>query len=482
MVTIVMNSAGNTQGGFYRVEEHAIFCFPPGVRPHELGDDLLSEETKRPRGLWSTHIRSGGINDLPSKRPNLVYPIAIDPEANRIVKCGRSLDDLLTHGELTAKTRAELDDWTPDPSSQLDGYPVVWPYSQNGKLGTWRNEAETLLKLADEGYVRVRKNPAAPGANQWSISYITEGHRSKIASGEIAVLGRDVRDGSLLLGDVHRPVIPKTVWKRRLHDATNWGSPTLRALIGTNPFQYPKSPYAVRDTLDAVVGGQRDALVLDFFAGSGTTLHSVCMLNARDGGSRRCILVTNNEVGDAEADQLANRGLGPGDSEWDAEGIFRRVTQPRCAAAITGIRPDGQPVLGEYSDGTAMAEGFTENAAFYELAYEDADSIAVGEKFEAILPALWLAAGSEGDPSFLQADEHWFMSLSARFAVLLDEDYLRGFLTALEERADITHVWLVTDSEAAFARMRARVSGPREVGMLYRDYLRNFRINTDLSR
>jgi len=140
MVTIVNNSAGNTQGGFYRVEEYAIFCFPPGVRPNEIADDLLSDESKRPRGLWSTHIRSGGINDLPSKRPNLVYPVAIDEKSGRISKCGESLDARLEKGTLSVKRREDLDDWLPDPDEQLDGMPVLWPYSRNGKMGTWRNE------------------------------------------------------------------------------------------------------------------------------------------------------------------------------------------------------------------------------------------------------------------------------------------------------------------------------------------------------
>ena len=49
LVTIVNSSAGNTRGGFWRVEEYAIFCFPPGVRPNEIADDLLSDESKRPR-------------------------------------------------------------------------------------------------------------------------------------------------------------------------------------------------------------------------------------------------------------------------------------------------------------------------------------------------------------------------------------------------------------------------------------------------
>ena len=347
-------------------------------------------------------------------------------------------------------------------------------------MGTWRNEAVTLLDLASNGYIRVRENPSASGANNWSISYITEGHRAKIEEGEIPVLGRDARDGSLLLGDMRRPVIPKTVWKRRLHDARNWGTPILRALVGNGSFTYPKSPYAVLDALSTIVASRPDAVVLDFFAGSGTTLHSVCMLNARDGGRRRAILVTNNEVSEADEQRLLNRGVSPGDAEWEALSICRHVTWPRTVAAITGVRPSGVPIVGEYDDGTPMAEGFCENAAFFDLVYVDPDAIDVAGELDEILPALWLAAGCHGNPGDLEHDQAWLLSSSSRFAVLLDEDRFRAFRNELGKHPDITHVWLVTDSETAFARMRDELPGIPTVGRLYRDYLRNFRVTVDI--
>jgi adenine-specific DNA-methyltransferase len=48
------------------------------------------------------------------------------------------------------------------------------------------------------------------------------------------------------------------------------------------------------------VANKPNALVVDFFAGSGTTLHAVNLLNAEDGGNRRCVMVTNNEVSEEE--------------------------------------------------------------------------------------------------------------------------------------------------------------------------------------
>lgn len=56
----------------------------------------------------------------------------------------------------------------------------------------------------------------------------------------------------------------------------------------------------INHTLRFYVGSKKDALIVDFFSGSGTTLHAVNLLNTEDGGRRRCVMVTNNEVSEAE--------------------------------------------------------------------------------------------------------------------------------------------------------------------------------------
>ncbi len=74
-------------------------------------------------------------------------------------------------------------------------------------------------------------------------------------------------------------------------------------------FSFPKSLYAVCESLKPVCLHRKDALILDFFAGSGTTLHAVNLLNSADGGKRQCILVTNNEVSEAESKSLRDAGF-----------------------------------------------------------------------------------------------------------------------------------------------------------------------------
>ena len=76
------------------------------------------------------------------------------------------------------------------------------------------------------------------------------------------------------------------------------GNSELMALFGEVPFSNPKPLGLLQYLLNTIV--IKDVTVLDFFAGSGTTLHATMQLNAKDGGHRQCILVTNNENGICE--------------------------------------------------------------------------------------------------------------------------------------------------------------------------------------
>jgi adenine-specific DNA-methyltransferase len=222
------------------------------------------------------------------------------------------------------------------------------------------------------------------------------------------------------------------------------------------------------------------ALVLDFFGGSGTTAHAVFRLNRQDGGRRRSITVTNNEVSADEAESLRRKEFKPGDPEWEALGIFEYITRPRITAAVTGETTQGRAIEGDYkfTDEFPMADGFEENVEFFRLDYLDPDEIDLGNQFDAILSSLWLAAGGVGDREERASRKVFSIPKGSTYGVLFRESGFRKFKDELRERPDITHVWLITDSENAFAEMRSALPANLAVSMLYRDYLRNFRINT----
>lgn len=100
------------------------------------------------------------------------------------------------------------------------------------------------------------------------------------------------------------------------------GRKNLEDILGPGKFDNPK-PVKLIKTL-VKIASKKDSVVLDFFAGSGTTGQAVLELNKEDGGHRRFILCTNNE-----------------------NNICLDVTYPRLKTVITGKRQDGT----KYSDG-----------------------------------------------------------------------------------------------------------------------------------
>lgn len=267
----------------------------------------------------------------------------------------------------------------------------------------------------------------------------------------------------------------KTVWTDSKFDASTHGTRLLNRIIDTS-FPFPKSLYAVLECLDATVADRPNAVVLDFFAGSGTTLHATALVNAMDGGKRQCILVTNNEVAEDEAKALRTQGILPGDRRFEARGICEAVAWPRCKRVIEGKR-GRTPLEGRYLNGRKLREGFRENAIYVRLGFLDPHEVSRGESFEAIVPILWLMAGAIGGLELSRGSAHWFVPKASPYAVLLREDHFRQFKHELKGRSDLTHVFLVTDSVEAFREMADDLGRGRRYVQLYKSYLENFRIN-----
>jgi adenine-specific DNA-methyltransferase len=283
-------------------------------------------------------------------------------------------------------------------------------------------------------------------------------------------------------------IVPKSMWTESKYSATEYGTNLLQKIFGrTNTFSYPKSPYTVIDCIRSATDNP-DALILDFFAGSGTTLHATCLLNSEDGGNRRCVLVTNNEVSENEAKALTKAGLKPSDEKWEREGICRAVTIPRCKYVINGAREDGTPLAGKYLSGRALSDGFEANLQAFSLDFLDPLSVMRGGKFADIAPILWLLAGARGaliSPKEI-ADESkaWIWPKGSEFVVCRDDGRFGEALTYLESLSDdkrkrVRHIFLVTNAREAWIEWReilvALIPGV-QVHQLFRDYLENYRL------
>ena len=230
-----------------------------------------------------------------------------------------------------------------------------------------------------------------------------------------------------------------------------------------------------------VVANKPNALIVDFFAGSGTTMHAVNLLNAEDGGHRRCIMVTNNEVSADEAKMLKDKGYQPGDEEWEKLGIAHYVTWPRTVCSIKGQDVNGNPLKGDYLGSEPpmhMADGFKANAAFFKLGFLDPTAVSLGMRFSEMLPTLWLKTGAKGKCPELTGKQVPDMMIlpENQFAVLINENTFADFAEKLAEHPEIQTVFLATDYEVNYQSMVKNLN-VTEAYQLYRDYLDHFRVN-----
>lgn len=253
------------------------------------------------------------------------------------------------------------------------------------------------------------------------------------------------------------------------------GARLLSQILNGRSFPFPKSLYAVEDTLRFFLASKKDAVVLDFFAGSGTTVHAVARLNRLDGGRRRTIAVTNNEVAADEQRKLRHQGLRPGDPAWEKLGICHYITQPRIKAAITGKTPEGEPIKGDYkfTDAFPMADGFQENVEFFILTYESAMRVSSHREFPKIAPFLWLCAGSKGG-RIDEISAGW--EVADMYGVIANLDLSEPFINAVEAQDGLTHAFIVTDEDRLFEATVRQLPAHVEPVRLYSSYLRNFEI------
>lgn len=465
MISSVINPAVVARaGGFGRSGEYIYFVFFGNAAPARtrLDREWVSRRGRTHTGQirWDLLKRSGtGASRQDS--PGGFYPIYIDPDTNQIKEIGTPIPE--------GKSKPP----------QIDGLYCLLPIRDNGTEGRWQWTSETFRERMTQGRVRIGGN----SDRGYTVYILKDGEYSKIQNGEFAEVGRGVNN-EILVNDIDTNyvlAIPGDMWQISTHDATQYGSRLLGNILGNKRFTFPKSLYAVKDALRFCTANKPDALILDFFAGSGTTMHAVNLLNAEDGGHRRCIMVTNNEVSADEAKMLKDKGYQPGDEEWEKLGIAHYVTWPRTVCSIKGQDVNGNPLKGDYLGSEPpmhMADGFKANAAFFKLGFLDPTAVSLGMRFSEMLPTLWLKTGAKGKCPELTGKQVPDMMIlpENQFAVLINENTFADFAEKLAEHPEIQTVFLATDYEVNYQSMVKNLN-VTEAYQLYRDYLDHFRVN-----
>lgn len=215
--------------------------------------------------------RSGGLS-TPDERPNSEFALWYSPGTDAIVAIGgeRSTPYPATYVEAEVLTlhAGQVQRHSVDEAHAILPSDVVriLPVDSKGQRRVWRWSArEKILKAAAAG------------------DFVVKSGRN----GDYSVQLKDFIKGGRK---------PKTMWVDSKYDGSSHGTNVLADILGSRrAFGYPKSIHATRDALHAIVGDMQEALVADFFGGSGTTAHAVLQLNDLDDGNRRFVVAEMGE-------------------------------------------------------------------------------------------------------------------------------------------------------------------------------------------
>ncbi|MCZ2123328.1 MAG: site-specific DNA-methyltransferase [Anaerolineales bacterium] len=238
--TLVVQSkpSGRTTDTYFATSHEYVLFYArekgaPEINFFELSDEqksLYKEGEGENAHKWRDFLRTGGYS-TPEERPNSYYPIYFNPTTNHI-----SL------------------------KKESAKYIEILPLDSNSKKRVWRKTPSSFLKHVEKSEIKITQN----NKGDWKVQIIDR---------------------------IKQGIRPKSVWVESKYDASSHGTKLLKELFdGKKVFSFPKSIHAVKDVIDLFTEKEGDDIVLDFFAGSGTTGHAVLNLNEEDGGARQFIL------------------------------------------------------------------------------------------------------------------------------------------------------------------------------------------------
>ncbi len=270
IVTVLHNPKGRNQAKFFSENSEFLMIYAKDISKAQFNSVAISEDAQ---GTFTEIDNDGKFRYEAYMRARTVWSRENRPRNWYPIYVSKDLKDI-TH-------------------KKIKGYFEIFPITNNGKEMAWKNIKETFIELNKNDYFEAKK----------------EGNK--------IVIYHKYREQQVL----------KNVWTDKKYQSEFHGTNLLKKIFGDKRFDYPKSLYLVMDILK--ITAKDNAVILDFFAGSGTTGHAVLELNNEDGGNRQFILCTNNEN---------NNGNGHG-------GVAQGVCYPRIKNVIQGYKDSSGNVI-----------------------------------------------------------------------------------------------------------------------------------------
>lgn len=231
-ITIVHNPRGVQGTNFSYTHEYAFFIIPKGKKV--INNRVISDEE-----IDFSNLRNWGGESLRSDAKTCFFPIIVNPETSKVEGFGDVCPDDFHPGKKEVKKDDKI---------------YVYPIDNKGVERKWRYSRASVEQI--KTMLRARKK-----SGQWDIE-----------------IGKN-------FGQY------RTVWIDPKYDANEYGTKIVSNLVPDNKFSFPKSLYNVEDCVHAVVGNDKNAIILDYHAGSGTTAHAVIEINKKDNGNRKFIMI-----------------------------------------------------------------------------------------------------------------------------------------------------------------------------------------------
>jgi adenine-specific DNA-methyltransferase len=236
IVTVVHKPEGRNQEKFFATSNEYMLVYSKDKNTANFTNILIDDNKKAEfkfsdeKGKYklNNYLRSGGGDDnLRINKPHFYYPIYVNSVTLEV-----SLD---FHN-----------DWE-----------VVYPITSSGQERTWKTKSETFKNQLDKGEIIVT-----------------------IENDKFIINEKYREDRGQLI---------KTHWVDKRYNAISNGTNLLADIIGLKNFSFPKAIYTVQDSIN--ITSDKNSIILDYFAGSGTTGHATIKLNREDHGNRKYILV-----------------------------------------------------------------------------------------------------------------------------------------------------------------------------------------------
>lgn len=363
IISVVNNLKGRSDDEFVATANEYLLVYAKNKNLYEMDGFPLTEEQLKEYGQedeWGKYkevgFRKTGKGWRRKDRPNMFYPIYFNEKTEKISLERNKKDDI-----------------------------EILPLTSDGQEGRWRWEKEKFLERKDKDIV-IRK----VRTGKWQVF-------TKMRLNE---------------NGEERTLLPKSVWIDPKYDTAK-GAALLREVFGEDVFDNPKPVEFIKDILRISTDSNKGDIILDSFAGSGTTAHAVLDLNKEDGGKRKFILVECEDYAD-------------------------KITAERVRRVIKGV-PNAKD--------EKLKQGLGGTFSYFELGDPiEMESILEGGKlpsyFELARYVFYTATGEEFDPKKVDEKRN-FIGESKEYEVFLfykpDIEYLKSTALTLERAKKLGH-------------------------------------------